>query len=221
MSDQRAGRVLFLSLASLTSIVAILLAARLVLSVASTPTDIWLDEYTPMTERSDAGGAAPIARLTNTLIADPSVIRTLLRSCEPVAPAGETCLDRVNEGLAAIPVSGELWFQRSQLLASSGAFGASMIDALATSYALAPNEGWLAADRLPFALRIRTFLPPEMMDDVGRDIALVLTSRELAAPLVAAYIADPLFRDATFDVIEQYASFDQQEALIAWIRGAL
>lgn len=221
MAERRAGDVIYLGLALLTTVMAALLAARLALSVAATPADLWFDEFTPMTTRGDPGGSAGIARAAAAIIVDPSAIRTLLSDCEPAGAPGKTCLDLVDEGLAAVPVSGELWLERSRLLARMGEFGGAMTDALATSFAVAPNEGWLAATRLVFALQVRPFLPDEMMDDIGHDIGIVATNRATAVPLIDAYIADPLFRQATWDVIERYATYDQQEALIGWIRGAI
>jgi hypothetical protein len=60
-----------------------------------------------------------------------------------------------------------------------------------------------------------------MIADIGRDIEEVVGSRRWAAPLIAAYIGDPFLREATWDVIEQFATLDQQEQLIAWIRAEL
>jgi hypothetical protein len=50
---------------------------------------------------------------------------------------------------------------------------------------------------------------------------LVLVSRQLSAPLIETYIADPFLRESSWQVIEQYATLDQQEMLLDWLFQAV
>lgn len=220
MTERRAGQAIFLALSLPVLLVGVVLVGRLILVLGATPVTNWLDEFTPLTSRDAFPAALSAAVAVRARVRDAAIAGTLLTGCGAGAPAGP-CLDAVDYGLSANAVSAELWLERSQLLAGAGAFDERMARALSASYDLAPYDGWIAAARLPLALRVRSFLPAQAMEDIGRDIETVLSRRQLALPLIEAYIADPIFRDQTFDVIERYASFDQQEQLIAWIRGEL
>lgn len=220
MTDGRAGRVLFLALSVPVLLLGAALVARLVYVLGATPVANWLDEFTPLTAREESPAALSAAVVARARFRDPELAGTLFTGCGNAAPAG-SCLDVAAYGLSANPVSPELWLQRGQILAGAGAFDDRLARALAASYDLGPYDGWIAAARLPLALRVQAFLAPDALEDIGRDIETVLSRRQLSLPLIQAYIADPLFRDATWDVIEQYATFDQQEQLIAWIRGEI
>jgi hypothetical protein len=130
-------------------------------------------------------------------------------------------MDAIEYGLAALPASSELWLAKARLLANQGILDEAFAAALRNSYSTGAREGWIASERLPFALRRWAFLPNDLADDIGGDVALVLGNRALAGPLIQTYIADPFLRDATWEVIERYATLDQQEALVDWIRQAL
>ncbi len=218
-------RVPFAVLATLVGAALVVLAIRLVLVVAATPPSLWTLEFAPVISPGEAGAASSIATGLSGWISDLAIARTLIMDCAgPAAARSDTferCLRAVDYGLAAAPTSAELWVERARLLASRGIFDDRMAGSLANSYATAPREGWIAAFRLPFVLRMRAFLPTDFEDRIGLDIQTVLRDRALAGPLIAAYIADPFLREATFDLIVRFASFDQQEMLIGWIRGAL
>lgn len=219
-------RISYRAFAWLAIVTAILLTLRLAVVVSATPSDLWLSEFEPLASAQrppvNDGWAARAAEW----ISDPGIARALIGNCvaESVTPNPEArarCMTAVDYGLDALPGSSELWFAKASLLANQGILDERFAEALLNSYSTGALEGWLAADRLPFALRRRGFLPDDISDEIGGDVALVLANRALASPLIQAYIADPFLRDATWEIIERYSTLDQQEDLISWIRRAL
>jgi hypothetical protein len=202
----------------------LLLLARLTLTIAATPEELWLTEFAPLTTvvARDPAPASP-EKIAGWIV-DPAVARSLIDAC-PVAvttPAeANSCRQAVEYGLAAAPSSSELWLARARLLVATGIVDERFTESLRNSYRTAPLEVWVAAERLPFALQMRALLPEDFGADIGADIAMVIGNRRWAEPLIAAYIADPFLRESTWDVIERFATLDQQEQLIAWIRAAL
>jgi hypothetical protein len=194
--------------------------------VAATPSDPWLSEFEPIANNQRPPTVDGWAAQAAEWVRDPAIARALIGDCvaQSVTPSAEIrgrCTDAIEYGLAALPASSELWLAKARLLANQGILDEAFAAALRNSYSTGAREGWIASERLPFALRRRAFLPNDLADDIGGDVALVLASRSLAGPLIQTYIADPFLRDATWEVIEQYATLDQQEALVDWIRQAL
>jgi len=199
-------------------IAASFLTLRLILVVAATPAELWLERYVPV-----AGPGNPPADLSPGWLHDPAIVRTELAECQAGARNRGTaaCLAAVDHGLTLQPLSSELWLERARILVALGTMDDELVAALARSYATGPREDWIAATRLPFALTLLAFLPDEMIADLGRDVETVVANRAAAGPLISAFIADPFLRQASWDVISQYATFDEQERLIAWIRGEI
>lgn len=224
MTGTESGQRAFFVLAVGLLIVGSILAARLLLVNLATPASLWVDEFTPITAAGDPAIAGPIADGLSPFVNDPSMIRTRLMECTAVEYAiGEDspCLAIVDEGLALVPTSSELWLLRARLLARNGIFEEPFVESIRNAYATGPHEGWLAATRLPFALQMRIRLPEDMMDLLGADLVAILENQDLAQPLVFTYIADPFLRESTWEFIQRYASLDQQERLISWIRSAI
>jgi len=210
----------------LSIVVATALVVRLAVVVAATPSDLWLSEFEPVATNQRPPSVDGWAAQAAEWVRDPAIARALIGDCvaqsvTPDAEIRERCMDAISYGLAALPASSELWLAQARLLANQGVLDEPFATALRNSYSTGTREGWIASERLPFALRRRAFLPNDLTDDIGGDVALILGNRSLAGPLIQAYIADPFLRDATWEVIEQYATLDQQEALVDWIRQAL
>ena len=206
--------------------IGVALTARLVAVIAATPSDSWLVEYEPVTQSNQpaATGGWPV-RVAD-WIGDAAIARALIGTCvsqsaAPVAEIRERCMAAIDYGLAVTPASSELWLAKARLLSNQGILDEPFSEALRNSYATGAREGWIAAERLPFALRRREFLPDDLLDLIGGDVGLVLSSQSLAGPLTQAYIADPFLREQTWDVIERYATLDQQEDLLAWLQQAV
>lgn len=205
---------------------ALALIVRLALTVAATPTEWWLSEFQPIStsERPAATTGWPVRAAE--WIDDPAIARALIGNCVdqstvPDADTRERCGAAIDYALAIQPTSSELWLARARLLSNQGILGEEFAEALRNSYTTGMREGWIAAERLPFALRRRQFLPEDFVDAMGGDVALVLTNRSLAGPLIASYIADPFLREETWDVIERFATLDQQEDLVSWLQQAV
>ena len=210
----------------LTIVVAAALLVRLAVVVAATPSDLWLTEFEPIAITQRAPVADHWVEQAAEWISDPAIARALTGDCvaQSVTPNPDIrtrCMDAIDYGLAATPASSELWLAKARLLANQGVLDEKFAVALRNSYSTGTLEGWIASERLPFALRRRAFLPSDLADDIGGDVALVLSNRSLAGPLIQTYIADPFLRDTTWEIIEKYATLDQQEALVDWIRQAL
>jgi hypothetical protein len=204
----------------------LVLTVRLGLVVAATPSELWTEEFVPVADgaRPAETGGFPV-RLSG-FVSDPAIARALIgdcieRSASPLSDVRAYCMAAVDYALAAQPTSAELWLARARLLAAQGILDEPLADSLRRSYELGPREGWIAAERLPFALRLRDFLPAVFVDDIGADLQLVLVSRQLSAPLIETYIADPFLRESSWQVIEQYATLDQQEMLLDWLFQAV
>lgn len=210
----------------LSIVVAVALVARLGVVVIATPPDIWLSESEPIASNQRPPTADGWAVQAAERVRDPAIARALIGDCvaQSVIPDEELrgrCMDAIEYGLAALPASSELWLAKARLLANQGILDEAFAAALRNSYSTGAREGWIASERLPFALRRRAFLPDDLADDIGGDVSLVLSSRALAGPLIQTYISDPFLRDATWEIIERYATLDQQEALVEWIRQEL
>lgn len=202
-----------------------LIAVRMAAVLAATPSQYWLEEFVPLT-RGEAGGTVIPADGLTGLIDDPALARSLIGDCiaesaSPLSEVRDECFSAISYGLAASPASSELWFALARYYVAIGALDERLAGALEASYATGPREGWIAAERLPFALRMVEFLPDSLISEIGRDISLVVSNRQLATPLIEAYIANPFLRVSSWPVIEQFATFDEQERLIAWIGQAL
>ena len=224
MTEALGGRRAFIALSLGIAVVGGLLGARLLLVNLATPSDIWLSEFTPMVTAGDTRMASPIANAVSPIVRDPSVIRTRLMECSARdVPRGEPnpCLPIVEEGLAILPTSAELWLERARILASMGGFDERFFDSLRMSQAASPREGWITAQRLPFLLRHAERLPPDLTEIMVADLAMILGDWDLAGPLASAYVADPFFRDSTWAFVEQHASLEQQSWLINRIRAAI
>ncbi len=205
---------------------ALALIARLALVVAATPTDLWLSEFEPTTASDHQPATTGWAVRAADWINDPAIARALIGNCidqstVPDAVFRERCGAAMDYALAIQPTSSELWLAKARLLSNQGILGEEFADALRNSYATGAREGWIAAERLPFALRRRQFLPDDFVNAIGDDVALVLANRSLAGPLVESYIADPFLREETWDIIEQFATLDQQEDLVSWLQQAV
>lgn len=200
------------------------LALRLAVTVAVTPASLWSTEFVPVASAVTEPESSSLAVRASNWMTDPALARSLIGNCVtvPRAPSQSfECLEAVEYGLAAQPLSSELWLAKARLEARVGILDERFVETLANSYATGGLEAWVASLRLPFALRFRSYLPESMIADIGRDIEIVIPSRQLSAPLVEAFIADPFLREVTWDVIEQYSTLDQQEQLIGWIRREL
>ncbi len=224
MTEALGGRRAFMVLSLGIAIVGGFLGARLLLVNMATPSDIWLSEFTPMVAAGNTGIASAIADALSPIVRDPALVRTRLMECSARdVPRGEAdpCLAIVEEGLAILPTSAELWLERARILASDGSFDERFFESLRKSFEAAPREGWIAAQRLPFLLRHAERLPPDLTDVMTADLGMILGDWDLAAPLASAYVADPFFRDSTWAFVEQHASLEQQQWLITRIRAAI
>jgi hypothetical protein len=202
------------------------LTVRLGLVVAATPSELWTEEFVPIADGARPAETGGLPMRVSGWLSDPAIARALIgdcieRSASPLSDIRPHCTAAVDYALAAQPASPELWFARARLLAAQGILDEPLADSLRRSYELGPREGWIAAERLPFALRLREFLPAELVDDMGADLRLVLVSRQLSEPLIEAYIADPFLRESSWEVIEQFATLDQQEQLLDWLFQAV
>jgi len=203
----------------------VVVAGREALVVAAQPQALWLEEYVPALAGDRGQGLIAPSRASE-WVSDPRITQGLIGNCvdesvSPLTNIREACDQAIEVGLRAAPASSELWFARARLYAAQGILDQPLAESLARSNATGPREGWIAAERLPFALRLEQFLPESLMDEIGGDVALVLANRQLAGPLIETYIADPFLRESSWGVIEQFATLDQQERLIAWIRQAI
>jgi len=224
MMEAPGGRRAFMVLSLAIAVVGGLLGARLLLVNLATPSDLWLSEFTPMVTAGDTRLASPIANAVSPIVRDPAVIRTRLMECSTrERPRGEPnpCLAIVEEGLAILPTSAELWLERARILASIGGFDERFFDSLRKSQEASPREGWIAAQRLPFLLRHAERLPPDLTEIMAADLTMILGDWDLAGPLASVYVADPFFRDSTWAFVEQHASLEQQSWLINRIRAAI
>ena len=115
------------------------------------------------------------------LMDDPALARSLIGDCiaesaSPLSEMRDECLSAISYGLAASPASSELWFALARYYVAIGALDERLAGALEASYATGPREGWIAAERLPFALRMVEFLPDRLTSDIGRDVSLVVVN---------------------------------------------
>jgi hypothetical protein len=223
-----------LFLAALGAILGCVFALRLGLIVLASPASVWLSDFAPLT--ASVGEADPFSRrLAETLsdnFADNALVRSRLAICEgELAAASEApdlerrasalshCLRVVDDGLRAVPVSSELWLARVRYLSNSGIFDETLQTALRRSYETGPREGWIGANRLVVALRLKPLLPPEFDADIQRDIGIVLESRSLAAPFVDAYVTDAALREVAGPMIEALPNVAAQERFVGWVRS--
>ncbi|MCC6736285.1 MAG: hypothetical protein IT534_09175 [Bauldia sp.] len=221
MTESRGGRRAFVALSLGLVVIGGLLGARLLLVTVATPSDIWLSEFTPMVAAADTAVASPIANLVAPIVRDPAVVRTRLMECtarDVPRELANPCLAVVEEGLAILPTSAELWLERARVLATDGLFDDRFFESLRKSHDASPREGWIAAQRLPFLLRHASRLPPDLTELMAADLMMVLGDWDLAAPVARAYVTDPFLRDSTWAFVEQHASLEQQEWLIGRIR---
>ncbi|MCW5713936.1 MAG: hypothetical protein KIT43_05420 [Bauldia sp.] len=224
MTEALGGRRAFIVLSLGIAVVGGILGARLLLVNFATPSDIWLNEFTPMVTAGETTLASPIANALSPVIRDPALVRTRLTECEArevPRDQADPCLAIVEEGLAMLPTSAELWLERARILAGDGVFDDRFFESLRKSYEASPREGWITARRLPFLLRYARRLPPDLADLMVADLLTVLGEWDLAGPLASAYVADPFFRDSTWAFVEQHASLEQQQWLITRIQAAI
>lgn len=224
MADKVRGRRPFILMSLGIAVLGGLLCARLLLVNLATPAEIWFAEFTPMVAAGDTALASPVANALAPILRDPNVMRTRLTECSARdVPRGDAnpCLPIVEEALAVLPTSAELWLERARILASDGIFDERFFESLRKSFDASPREGWITAQRMPFMLRQAERLPPDLVDLMVADLGMILGNWDLAGPLASAYVADPFFRDSTWAFVEQHASLDQQQWLIARIRAAI
>ena len=217
-------RLVYPTFAWLSVLLIIVLAGRMAVAVMATPVSLWTVEFNPLATASEPPAVSAVVANAPNWVSDPAVARGWINGCVSTAltaTAAASCLEAVDYGLASSPLSAELWLSRARLLVRQGILDDRMTEALANSFAVGPFEAWVASDRLPFALQMRSFLPPEMISDVGRDVALVIPNRNSSGPLIAAFIADPFLRETSWQLIGEFSTLDQQEQLINWIRQAL
>ncbi len=209
-------------------------SARLGLVILATPAPAWLAEFTPLVG-APADADPTVRRLAERFadnLADSALVPGRRAAClDEVAAATaaadvarraaalETCIAIVDGGLAANPLSAELWLERARLLSASGIFDERLQAALARSYAASPREGWIAATRVVLGLRLQPLLPPEFVPDIARDLSTVLRSRALALPLVDAYIADEALRVTANAALESVPDIAAQERFVSWVRS--
>jgi hypothetical protein len=96
----------------------------------------------------------------------------------------QVSLDRL---LAAAPADGFAWLVRFWLANTREGFTPANLRFLDMSYALAPNEGWIAAHRDPLAVALFRHLPPALAHKVVREFAEMVDSafyRDAAEVLV-------------------------------------
>lgn len=211
-------------LAGIALLLLVLLAGRMAVGVMATPPSLWPVEFNPLTRATESPAVPAIVANGPDWLSDPAIARGWINGCVSTSltpAAAASCLEAVDYGLAASPLSAELWLARARLLARQGILDDQMVEALANSYRSGPLESWVASDRLPFALQMLALLPAELTEDIGRDVELVVPNRTSSGPLIAAFIADPFLRQSSWPLISQFTTFDQQEQLIAWIRQAL
>jgi hypothetical protein len=171
--------------------------ARLCVVVAATPTGVWLNEFSPYLSQKYAAGPSTqqwAARASQHL-SDASLIRSLYAPCDDDLDRGDLtqCLDEIHAALQAAPSSGELWLAAAEKFLEAGDFNKAKT-ALTNSYHASPNEGWLAAQRVVFGLRLYPALDPELKQSVSSDLQLVLQNSKLSEPLVTEYKTSPLLR---------------------------
>lgn len=224
MTEAIPGRRAFILMSLGITVLGGLLGARLLLVNLATPAEIWFSEFTPMIAAGNTNLASPIANALSSVIRDPAVMRTRLTECsQRDAPreGADPCLPIIEEALAILPTSAELWLERARILARDGLFDDRFFESLRKSFEASPREGWITAQRLPFMLRQAERLPPDLVDLMAADLRMILGDWDLAGPLASAYVADPFFRSSTWAFVELHASLDQQQWLIGRIRAAI
>lgn len=190
----------------ITSVATIRLAAV----TATTPTNVWENEYSPLVDAAVKVDPARLnwARSLSSQISDAGLFRATEVVCFRAAPAQAAseagkradqyadCLLEIDHALQAAPSNGELWLFKATTLAADGEFGQSMMNALRNSYRTAPVEGWIASMRVVFGMRLFPALPPDLQEQVASDLQLVLNFPSLSKPLITAYTADSAMRVA-------------------------
>ena len=228
------ARIAVLVMVAVAAIGGLFASARLGLLVVAMPTPVWLTEFSPLVGQP-ADADPTVRRLAERLadnLADSALVRGRHAAClEEVAAANKAadvghrtaalaaCLAVIDDGLAANPLSGELWLERARLLSASGVFDAPLQTALRQSYATGPREGWIAAARLILALRLQPLLPPEFTPLILSDLGIVLQSRSLATALVDAYVTEDDLRPTTNAALESLPDIAAQERFVSWVRS--
>jgi len=198
-------------------VIMLLAGARLALVVGGVPSTRWLDELpvlalrdTPVSDRTVAR-----ARFAAEIIEDPSLVTALLGPCMEGRDAARAaasasafyrstrdCLDVVDAGLAANPLSGELWVERCILLFQMGVTGKEFARSLRNAYRTAARAGWLAGPRAIIGVRAYSSLPDDLRGKVRDDVDLILEDRRLAGPFVAYFVESEAFREAATRLVE-------------------
>jgi hypothetical protein len=118
-----------------------------------------------------------------------------------------SCAAVLDEALASMPSSGELWLEKSRLLLLSGR-QEDGLSALNNSYVNAPNEGWIAIRRAKLVLSLDLPLPENLRVALQHDVDLVLRSSTLSANLARAYAEDPVVLSNLTPVLEASADVE-------------
>ena len=194
--------------------------------VAATPSALWMEEFTPIADSGLPSVTTGLATSLSSRLSDSAVARVLIGDCidQSVSPLSDIrahCMQAIDYALTASPLSSELWLAQARLFAAQGMLDHRFAESISRSYATGPREGWIAAERLPLVLRLRDFLPMHLSNNIGSDVHLVLTSQQLAGPLIDTYIADPFLRESSWEIIEQFATLDRQEMLLDWLFQAV
>jgi hypothetical protein len=214
------GRAAILCLTVFGLGVTVLAMARLAILIGATPPALRLIDF-----HSLAAAGAPVDDVTQRraeyaagLLADAELVPARLAGCRLGSAASPqsgdpACLDIVDQGLAAYPSSGELWWERARLLYNQRNLGDAFVDALRKSYRSSPREGWIASSRVLVGLRVYSILPEDLREYVRSDVAAALSSDQYAEPLVAAVASDERLIATVLPIIESLPEGRQQNFL--------
>jgi len=213
----------------------LLACLRLAATLADTPSSLWLVEYSPLALAAVSVNERTRERAEQlaTTISDPALVTARLAGCrtspwggteairsQVVRDAGVECAAVVNDGLLALPVSGELWLKRAMLAAETGEPDDHLFEALRKSFQTAPREGWIAGSRLVIGLRLYSALPEDLKALVTSDLRLVLSDQGLMAPLVDAVVTDEELRRTTLAALASLP-VEGQYAFVTAVRAKL
>jgi len=136
-----------------------------------------------------------------------------LRSWLPDAPNRAAilshCKNETDRALRFTPVDSYLWTVLAWLELDLGETQRAR-DALETARALAPDEMWLAARRLPLSERLAARGIPDQRAAQDADLLVLAQSRSGIATLARRYLDEPIFRDRITKLVATLTDEEQR-----------